>query len=389
MVRKIVLGCFGVAIALCVSIAADRVAGALPGLEPRDAGILFRPNSRIETVTTEFRYTAKINSRGFRDRELAIDGRRHPKRVVAVGDSFTYGWGVELDDAWPKVVERLLRAAGRDVEVANLGQPGAAPRDYATIVENAVPVLRPGTVIVAVVNGDDLEQSGPDDPATPAPPRVEPTDRSDVLGRLFPTFRRWRRAGRPTIVSAEQQSEKWSRAATIFLGSSTPEAARRFEALDDDIKTPFLAGRLNPWMVFLSLRDRDWLTRPLDPASADTRARVASVVRQFARIRDAAAADGARVVVVAIPFGPYVDEAVIDFARRLGFHLDRAKMLTSTAPDDEIAEAARRVGFEFVSVLERFRRLSAEGRKLYFPRDGHLTPEGLRRLAEGIAPVLH
>jgi hypothetical protein len=388
MFRKFVLACFGVATALCALIAADRVAGALPGLEPRDSGIVFRPNSRIETVTTEFRYTAQINSRGFRDRELSIDGRPHPERVAAVGDSFTYGWGVELDDAWPKIVETMLRAAGRDVEVANLGQPGAAPRDYATIVEKAMPVLRPGTVLVGVVNGDDLEQSGPDEPATAAPPRVEPTDRSDVAGRLFPTFRRWRQAGQPAIVSAEQQHEKWSRAAAIFLRSSTAKTVRHFEALDDDIKTPFLAGRLNPWMVFLSLRDRDWLMRPLDPDSADTRARVASVVRQFVRIKDAAAAESARVVVVAIPFGPYVDETVLDFARRLGFDLDPAKMLTSTAPDDEIAEAARRVGFEFVSVLERFRHLSADGHKLYFPYDGHLTPEGLRRLAEGIVPVL-
>jgi hypothetical protein len=389
MLRKFVLGCFGVAIALAALTAADRVAGMLSAPEPRGSGILFRPNSRLDTVTTEFRYTAETNSLGFRDREFAADGRPHPSRIAAVGDSFTYGWGVDIEDAWPKRLERLLRAAGQDVEVADLGQPAAAPRDYATIVERAMPLLGPSTVIIAVVCGDDLEQTAPDEPPTPAPRRIEPIDRSDVVGWLFPTFWRWREAGRPAIVSADEQAAKWSTAAKLFLDSSPPEAVRRFEALDDDIKTPFLAGRLNPWMVFLSLRDRDWLMRPLDPDSADTRARVESVVRQFLRIKVAAARDGARVIVVAIPFGPYVDRAVIDFARRLGFELDETKMLTSTAPEDELAEAARRAGFEFVRALANFRRLSANGGRPYFPRDGHLTPQGLGELAAGIFRVLH
>ena len=50
MFRKFVLACFGVATALCALIAADRVAGALPGLEPRDSGIVFRPNSRMRHI---------------------------------------------------------------------------------------------------------------------------------------------------------------------------------------------------------------------------------------------------------------------------------------------------------------------------------------------------
>lgn len=42
---------------------------------------------------------------------------------MAIGDSFTYGWGVPAEDSWPKILERRLQARGYDVEVATLGQP--------------------------------------------------------------------------------------------------------------------------------------------------------------------------------------------------------------------------------------------------------------------------
>src|ERR1017187_8033553 len=51
------------------------------------------------------------------------------RRVLAIGDSFTYGWGVDGEDSWPKVMERALRRGGLDIEGANLGAPGGGPRE--------------------------------------------------------------------------------------------------------------------------------------------------------------------------------------------------------------------------------------------------------------------
>jgi acyl-CoA thioesterase I len=47
-----------------------------------------------------------------------------PPRVVFLGDSLTAGYGVELDEAYPAVLGRLLAAEGHPIEVVNAGISG-------------------------------------------------------------------------------------------------------------------------------------------------------------------------------------------------------------------------------------------------------------------------
>ncbi|HTE06320.1 MAG TPA: arylesterase [Planctomycetota bacterium] len=47
-----------------------------------------------------------------------------PPRVVFLGDSLTAGYGVDLDEAFPAVIGRLLAAEGRPIEVINAGISG-------------------------------------------------------------------------------------------------------------------------------------------------------------------------------------------------------------------------------------------------------------------------
>lgn len=47
-----------------------------------------------------------------------------PLTLLALGDSLTEGYGLEPDAAFPAALERLLRAAGHDATVINLGLSG-------------------------------------------------------------------------------------------------------------------------------------------------------------------------------------------------------------------------------------------------------------------------
>src|ERR1035437_6914844 len=58
----------------------------------RNAGLIWGPYSLVEHRTDEFSYQARINNLGFRDRDFPVR-RSGAKRVIALGDSFTYGWG--------------------------------------------------------------------------------------------------------------------------------------------------------------------------------------------------------------------------------------------------------------------------------------------------------
>lgn len=65
----------------------------------------------------------KINSDGFRDREFSLEKPSNTFRIIMLGDSFTFGWGVELNDSLPKQLESILnsRQAKIDYEVLNFG----------------------------------------------------------------------------------------------------------------------------------------------------------------------------------------------------------------------------------------------------------------------------
>ena len=58
----------------------------------------------------------QISAFGLRDREYRLDKPPDISRIAAIGDSFTFGMGVNLEDAYPKQLERILRARGMQAE---------------------------------------------------------------------------------------------------------------------------------------------------------------------------------------------------------------------------------------------------------------------------------
>src|SRR5438132_1949211 len=66
----------------------------------------------------------RINERGFRDGPYA-EALSSDLRILALGDSFTLGLGVDAMDPWPEQLELLLRRDfGSRASVVNAGVPG-------------------------------------------------------------------------------------------------------------------------------------------------------------------------------------------------------------------------------------------------------------------------
>ena len=76
-------------------------------------------------------------------------------RVIALGDSLTYGYGIAEQDTYPRVLETLLNDTFR-VEVLNLGVAGAQSEDIYEILQRKLPVLRPDLVFYGVCLNDFL-----------------------------------------------------------------------------------------------------------------------------------------------------------------------------------------------------------------------------------------
>lgn len=50
----------------------------------------------------------KTNSIGFRDYEYDLEKPADIKRIIVLGDSITLGWGVDLSQSYPKILEKML-----------------------------------------------------------------------------------------------------------------------------------------------------------------------------------------------------------------------------------------------------------------------------------------
>ena len=71
-------------------------------------------------------FPVSTNSHGLRAEELRPREGDAPLRILTLGDSTTFGWGVADDETYAAYLEQRIRQAypGRDVQVINGGQPG-------------------------------------------------------------------------------------------------------------------------------------------------------------------------------------------------------------------------------------------------------------------------
>ena len=308
--------------------------------------------------------------------------------MLALGDSFTFGFGVEAKQAWPKTLEAYLQTAGYDVEIANLGRPGGSPRDYAAIAEKAIPLLKPDLVIVAVLQGDDLAQMAD-------PPQLNGvyqfTSPEDTV-TAYPRLRRMTASFYPHLramvdrILEPQLFYQWKKDAQRLLTSMTPTVKARFEKLDHGVQEALINGQLNPALIYLSTSRPDYFLSKMDVNSPNTQRLILEMADQLARIDNAARQNQAKAIVVSVPYGVYVSQNSFKTRQRLGFEVV-PEMLTTSAGDEPIRRASEIAGLSFFDVTNEFRRASLQ-RDLFFELDGHFNAAGHERFATFLMPTI-
>lgn len=105
----------------------------------------------------------KINSQGFRDREFPAEKPAGTYRIVAIGDSFTFGIGVKAEDTFPKVLERMLDSEsavnGCKVEVLNFGVPGYNTAQEVRLFSRKALNFFPDMVLLSFVLNDFMDEN--------------------------------------------------------------------------------------------------------------------------------------------------------------------------------------------------------------------------------------
>jgi len=97
------------------------------------------------------------NSLGFRDLEFSLQKPDGQLRILALGDSFTYGQGVQLEDTWVQVLEGMLgERLSKPVEVMNGGfaTGGHYPPQYVEWLREEGLAFSPDVVVIGLCLND-------------------------------------------------------------------------------------------------------------------------------------------------------------------------------------------------------------------------------------------
>ena len=120
-----------------------------------------RRGYRGRLATDEFDTTISINSRGYRGDEFAAE-KDDTFRILVIGDSFTFGWGVDDHETYAYRLQQLLasRHPSRRIEIINAGfAAGYSPDTYYLYLKREGLALDPDLVVVGVYVGNDLDSA--------------------------------------------------------------------------------------------------------------------------------------------------------------------------------------------------------------------------------------
>ncbi|GAB6041437.1 alginate O-acetyltransferase AlgX-related protein [Endothiovibrio diazotrophicus] len=304
------------------------------------------PHSTDRYHSGEFDFTLRANRFGRRDREWSAEAMADPENILAIGDSFIMGYGVEQGASIPGRMEALAAKRGEPLEVFNFGIAGeTALPEYRHLFEQAVALgIASRRVVVALFLGNDFNPRRPRQP-----PAGAPGERAET------TSGRWMRRLRNT---------RSYRLVRHLIATSPPLVdltLRLGEALD----LPTFDGRSAP--VFLRRY------------SAQQQAFIERQLRLMERLDALARHRGRQLTFVVIPNKIQVENArALDNAH---YQPDR--------PNRLIRAHCARHRLRCLDLTPALREIwRRDGKPLYYPVDRHFTPRGNDLAARHILDAL-
>lgn len=306
---------------------------------------------RFRSVKKEFDVKVSFNSFGMRDHEYPKKKPEGAYRILVLGDSFVENSQVDIEDSFPKVLERRLNeAGGRRYEVLNTGVASYSPGVEYLYLKNEGIGFEPDLVLLYFYANDvtdDYVYSHIPSAAFDA----------QGLPLSFPA----KQDGSPLRLMLYRNSSLY-RSFSKLIKSLRGKAPHRPSAAGSDVTSDFLA-------IFKDA-----------PLTAAEKEAWALTEKYLLAIRGLAYGNGAGFAIVIAPPGIQVSpDEFKEGKKAFGFKPD--EYIESTAMQDRIKKFAAASGIPVLDLLPEFRRASARP-MLYYPYDGHWNRDGNRLAAE-------
>lgn len=330
-------------------------------------------------------YNRWSNAFGFHDEEFVEPKPAGRRRMLAVGDSFTFA-PVPYPQGMATLAEGLLRlsCAGQELDVLNMGVMGAGPPEYRILVELGAPRFAPDLVLIGFFVGNDapdLHRHVHD--RSP----LERALRRSLLWTLAKNLVRarggLREARLPERVGTAPAGAAVGPGGTLVAGMqelSPDDPALVGPLLSDAAYQDVLASDLGR---FYRPRDEREIEAAWQPTLADLDA-----------VHRAATRAGSRTALAILPSVLQVDAdlraaTVARIAGSLRYRGLSAAEIDPDLPNARLREFARARGIPLVDLTPVFAAEPAgAGEALYKLSDNHWTPRGNRVAARALAPFL-
>ncbi|MBX2945148.1 MAG: SGNH/GDSL hydrolase family protein [Cyclobacteriaceae bacterium] len=339
-------------------------------------GLIFKPKSVAVYKTVEFDYTATINSLGLRNKEVEIEKAEGIYRILCFGDSWTFGWGVNIEFSWPMQMENYLKENGyTHVEVINCGQGGQFTTTYKQFMADAVPLLKPDLVLVGVLQLDDLAQLFEN--KLLAEPKGDVNNPKYLIRSfLMASFGNYLKLMSRDDSSAINIQAVWEADNKGLIKDFKGLRKLRFTTLTDTIQTLFKTGNLNPGLLnnYIDFPDRVTIfNNPNHPATLDAMQKMSDDVQEMKGICEA---NNAALIFINLPMNYFTGHKV----ERMPSDVLNEYFKENNRIDSIYSSIAFAHQLPYVELTEHFKKLK-EKNAYFFKYDGHPNERGYHEIA--------
>ena len=183
--------------------------------------------------------TIRINSLGWRDREISLEKKEDTFRIVALGDSITFGWGVELHETYVKQLETILKKQNsyKNYEVINISIEDLGLQEELKLLKQFGLDFQPDLVLLGFYLNDARPIGGFSNESKPT-----------WFHRRY-TLRK--------IVNLTPLTKSMAKKALIKLGIMKPNASSRFRWIDTFTKREWVTNQ-DKMKLLIKSADLDW-----------------------------------------------------------------------------------------------------------------------------------
>lgn len=342
------------------------------------------PNAKFSYQGAVFTHDCEHNSDGFRERELPTSPNTAGRRVVFIGDSFTYGWGVNDPHSFVRRTGAMLQQDGGDAqwEVLNLAVFGTHILQYRDILFSYGQQLKPQVVVVCLYLPNDAA-------SWYWPPKRDqrPNGFWHNLSRGYPEHTLqlaanvygWRKKhpGRSWATSAEENP------LVELLQSDDPAVREKVARIDPALREMCVNWELSPHHpAYAITREPDMLAYHID--TNNNVVRKPGPRRALQEMKDEVASWGGELRLVFIPMGWTMEPAEWTGFEQFGYTM-RPALLNDRRTIDSFAHFAEELGIEYLDLRPH---LQDQPARCYLDLDDHFTVFGHRQVAHVLAPWL-